>query len=286
MYNCVIIQNKENDTYLKFLFTKKEFQFIKNYFFWEIGPEGFIINSEDHFTGKQLKEFVKLFPYISEDYSIDDNYISFHSGIYFFQIKEYLNEKFYPFEKGACNCIYAQLTPINGRPRFTFGDSYIVEWFHEFGLYKKKSILDTSKTFFIHPFTRNYTFDKKEDYIPFIEKVKKEKEKMENLKHDKNQFIRVINVYDKLTQELKYRIINEEFLSSGLDTVIKPFENDDVIFMRSYRIDEEIAAYIIRMFEKVPDFNFERNEYYLETLAAKDFIYDYKDFADSIDIND
>lgn len=284
-YNSIIIFNKENDSWLKFLLTKEEFERIKNIFYWRNGPEGFIIPLEDYFTEIQLILFRNNFIHISEDFILEDYFISFYNGIYFFTPKEYLKDRFQPIKRGACRVEYEQLLPTNGRPRFEYADNFIIEWYHEYGLYKKYKEGKEAFGWFVHPLNIKHLFKNEDEYNVFIKKREEDMRKIKELKINQHDFfIRVINVYDKDTKELKYRIINDEFNRSALDSIIKPFEGDELLFFRSYKVTSEIAQYIQEMYSNPIDFQFEKNDYYLETLSAKNFIYSYDDFIKDLEI--
>ncbi|WP_129583003.1 DUF7683 domain-containing protein [Flavobacterium cyanobacteriorum] len=95
-------------------------------------------------------------------------------------------------------------------------------------------------------------------------------------------FLRVINVYDINSKELKYRIIDTEFSESGIENLLTPYKNDEDLFLRSYEITLEIAAYIQKMYINKIDFDFSKNLYFLETVAPKDFLYSYKEFLNNL----
>jgi hypothetical protein len=277
--------SKTDDSCVQFLLTKKEFEKIKHSFQWTIGPEDFVINSEDYFTGKQLKVFEELFQEICNDFNIKKYTVSFYSGIYYFDIKKQIDQKFYPIEKGPVRCYHDQTVPEKGRPRFEYGEDYILEWYHEYGLYKKQHKIYKDEAWFVHPITDIFMFYNEADYENFIKKFQKNMYVAKRIKSDDQLFIRVINVYDKITKELKYRVINTEFIASGLDNFIEPFEGDELLFFRSYLVTEEIADYIIKMFSNGKiDFDFKKNEYFLETLSAEDFIYSYNDFVKDLEL--
>ncbi len=285
MENSIVLFSKTDNSSIQFLLSKNEFEKIKHSFQWIIGPEDFIINSEDYFTGKQLKVFEELFQDICNDFNIRKYYISFHSGIYFFSIKKLIDQKFYPIEKGPVRCYHDQIVPKKGRPTFEYDDNYNLEWFHEYGLYKKQHKLNKNQAWFIHPITDIFMFHKEKDYKEFLTKFKKNMYVAKKIKNDDQLFIRVITAYDKLTKKLKYRIVNTEFISSGLDNFIEPFEGDELLFFRSYLVTAEIAEYILKMFNNgTIDFDFKKNDYFLETLSADDFVYSYNDFIKNLDL--
>ena len=274
-----MLYSKTDDSSIQFILTRNEFEKIKHSFQWKIGPEDFVVNAEDYFSNNQLNQFEELFPEICNDFNIREYTISFSSGIYYFSIKKQINQKFYPIFKGPVRSSHNQIIPERGRARYEYGEDYILEWYHEYGLYKKQHKIYKDETSFVHPITNNFMLYNEADYDTFIKKFEENMYIAKRIKADDQLFIRVINVYDKITKDLKYRVINSEFITSGLDSFLEPFEGDELLFFRSYLVTAEIADYIVKMFNNGKiDFDFKKNEYFLETLSADDFVYSYNDF--------
>lgn len=283
MYNSFIFFCKKTDKSIKFLLSKEEFNEIKKLFFWSHDSDNFIFPEHDYFTDLEILKFKSLFKSICEDFFMEDYYVSFNQGIYFTSTNKIFHDKFYPLTSGICEYNYQQIVPLNGRPTFEYDDKYILEWFFEFGIYLKYDKTKCLKKWFVHPKTNFFLFKDLVDFEKFIKKNKSEMEKAKLKSESSNLFIRVINVYDSKTKNLKYRIINEEFYTSGLDSFIKPFPGDEVYFLRSYKVTLKIANYIHDMFNNnLIDFDFERNEYYLEVLSADHFLCSYKEFSEGL----
>jgi hypothetical protein len=287
MYNSFIFFCKETDKSIKFILRKDEFNEIKNNFNWIENVEKIIIPKEDYLTDIQLLKFKSLFKSISDDFKIEHYFISFNQGIYFTTPKKIFHDKFYPFEKNSsCLDIYQQIIPLNGRPSFTLGNQYVLEWFYEYGIFLKRDIKHENKQWFIHPITNFYLFSEITQLDEFKLKLKSDMEKALLKSEDSDLFIRVINVYDSKTKKLKYRIVNEEFYTSGLDSIIKPFPGDEVYFFRSYKVTTQVASYIDEMFvNNLIDFDFNKNEYYLEVLSAENFLCSYKELSEGLKIS-
>lgn len=281
MYNSLIFFSRTSDKSIQFLLSKHEFDAFKNEFSWCIGPEGYIINSEDVLSEQMLDLIINL-PEICDDYDVSQYDISYYSGIFFFSVKDYV-ANFRPIEPGVCNANQEQIVPYKGRPTFMVDEDFRLEWFHEYGIFKK-TILKTSKSYYIHPVTNNFLFKDLGDYKFFIDKHRKYMEELKKEHWDERLFIRVINVYGKESSKLKYRIINDEFLSSGLNYELDMFK-DDILYLRSYKINEELADFILDMTSLSIEFDFTKNEYYLETLAADNFIYSYNEFIKDLSID-
>lgn len=287
MYNSIVFFNKNSfESNIQILLSKYEFDNIKNDFFWCTGSESFIVNSEDSLSGIQLSIFKKIFPSLVNDIGFENFDIQFCSSICFFTLKEELNKRFYPFKKGPIPISYDLICPKNGRPMIlnNLGTHYL-EWYSEFGLYRSIDLNNESKSFFIHPITKKFMFKNEKEFEAFRFEFDKDKWIPKILIENDQLFIRVINVYDKKDKTLIYRIINSEFFMSGLDSIITPYEGDELLYFRSYKITSEISEYIRENFNEVKfDFYFDKYEYYLEVLKADDFVYSYNEFVKDLNI--
>lgn len=287
MYNSIAFFNKNSfESNIQILLSKYEFDNIKNEFFWCIGPENFIINSEDSLSGEQLIAFEKIFSNLINDVNLKNYDIQFSRYIYFFTLKEELNKRFYPFKKGPIPISYDLICPNNGRPMILNNlETHYLEWYSEFGLFKSIDMNNENKNFFIHPITKKFMFKDEKEFEAFRFEFDKDKLIPKVLIENDQLFVRVINVYDKKDKTLIYRIINSEFFMSGLDSIIIPYEGDELLYFRSYRITNEISNYIGENFNEVKiDFNFDKYEYYLEVLKADDFVYSYNEFVKDLNV--
>lgn len=98
------------------------------------------------------------------------------------------------------------------------------------------------------------------------------------------KYVRVISVYDKKTKELKCRILNEEFnYNSFAFYHLKPFKNDEGIFFRSYKISKSLAKKYAKWSYLDIDYDFEKNNYYFETLEASRFYYSQDELFENLD---
>lgn len=287
MYNSIVFFNKDSfESKIQILLSKHEFDIIKNDFFWCYNFEKFVVNCEDSLNATQLKLFKKIFPYLVSDISFEDYEIQFCSSIYLFTLKEELNLRFYPFKKGPIPISYDLICPNNGRPMIlnNLGTCYL-EWYSEFGLFKSISINNKKNGFFIHPLTKKFMFKDEKEFETFRFEFDKDKWIPKTLIENDQLFIRVINVYDKKDKILIYRIINSEFFMSGLDSIVTPYEGDELLYFRSYKITDEISEYIGENFNELKIvFNFDKYEYYLEVLKADDFVYSYNEFIKDLKV--
>jgi len=285
MENSIILVKKETNLWTQILFTKQEFDLLKNNFYWHRGSDDIITNYEDTITGAQLKIFKKVFTFISEDFNLDQYDISFYPVQRFFTVEKFLEDWLLPLKKGPSRCTYDQIIPIRNKPTFSYGDSTILEWYHEYGAFKKIRLTDNTE-WFVHPNTLYFLFNDDNGYRTYLIKRDIKRKKLEHIMGNFNNqfFIRLINVYDKFSKELKYRIVNDEFMESGLNEFIIPIAGDDILLFNSYLVTYEMAEFINERYDNKIDFNFNDNVYYLETLSANDFIYSYEDFVKDLDI--
>lgn len=287
MYNSIIFFKKKTfESRIQILLSKFEFDKIKNTFFWHIGYDNQIINYEDTLGEAQISILEDIFPNLKNDVRFEEYEVQFSSAIYFFTLKKELNNRFYPFAKGPMPFNYNLICPNNGRPTI-FNDvkTHYLEWYSEFGLFKKIAINNKSKNFFIHPITKKFMFNDEREFEKFKFEFDKDKWMPKKIIDNDQLFIRVINVYAINDKLLNYRIINSEFFLSGLDSIIEPYKGDELLYFRSYRVNEDISKFIIENFNDIKiDFNFDKYEYYLEVLKADDFIYSYNEFIRKLNL--
>ena len=65
---------------------------------------------------------------------------------------------------------------------------------------------------------------------------------------------------------------------------LEPYPGDEDLYFRSYEVNEKIAEYINASYYNPIAFNFNNNRYFLETLAAENFIYSYEEFIKDLEL--
>ncbi|HEX8561782.1 MAG TPA: hypothetical protein VF676_02270 [Flavobacterium sp.] len=283
MAYTLIIHNPTLESYIKILFNKDELDSIKNHFYWVPGPEGFVVNIEDHFTDGQLQILRDVCPSVYEDFYKKNEKFYFSDAAYFFSIQDCLELRSLEIRPGAVKSdLYNAVVPVDGRPAFNLRETYKLCWYHEYGLFKLIDDLN-SRSWFVDPKRHNFVAKNEEDIPQTLNRLNEEMKLLKRKDYDQNKkFIRVINVYSKETEDLKYRIINEESESSGLCYNVEPYPGDEAIFLRSYKVTQEMASYIADMYFAPIEFDFNQNLYYLETLDADDFTYSYSDLIKNL----
>lgn len=279
MNSLIFFKENTFEPIAQIIWTLEEFDNIKSNFNWCIGPDGFVVNSEDTLSKDQRQIIFDIFPGVRDNLSIKEFDVVFSDTMHFFSLKKEWNERFFPFKEGPPRIYGEQCTPKNNRALICDSDSqYFLEWFHEFGLFKKTKKSNEKITYFIHPITKFFMFRNEEEFERYKFEFNKDRWMPKELIKDNQLFIRVINVYEINKKALMFRVVNEEFFSSGLHTMILPYENDIDLFFRSYKVTSDIAEYIEEYCDSIHlDFNFNKYEYYLEVLSADDFIYSFND---------
>lgn len=197
-----------------------------------------------------------------------------------FFVKDFISNKTILPQKGVAFNLFSQLIPIENRPTFESRYGKCV-WLQEFGLFQ---ILEGKKGYY-NPLSKCLCFKNYGDYNKYLEEIiclKTIEKKVKNME-DKT-FVRVISVYDKTTKELKYRILNEEFnYNSFAFYNLKPFEGDEGIFFRSYKITKSLAKKYADWSYLIIDYDFINNEYYFETLEASKFFYSQNELLEDLE---
>lgn len=282
MYNSIILFKKHEFHGIRLLFTKAEFNKMKNKFSWKIGPEGFVVQQKDYLNKKDLTTLKnEILTDFFEDFNIKDYQVQFSQGVYFFDRKEVYASYFAPIHKGACPYMYGDQIAPKTRPRQIHHNNSL-EWYQEYGLFKSKN-LKTNEICFTHPKTGYPLFKKENDYLNYLTKRESEMRTAKRKLKDLDSYIRLINVYSKEDKRLLYRIVFREFYTLGIMNMIEPYKGDDVYFFRSYKINKRIASYIYNNSDNLLiNFNFDKYEYFMEVMRAEEFVYTYEEFVDGL----
>lgn len=235
---------------------------------WIISEDDCIYTKNDILSKQEVSEIIKINSNLGflKDYKVEID----EGNIQGFLLKDFIkNKKILP-QKGVAYDLSHQLTPVNNRPTFQSRHGKCV-WIQEFGLFQ---ILDGNKGYY-NPLNKCLCFKNYEDYEKYIKEIEclKTVIKKVNNMEDKT-FVRIISVYDTKTKELKYRILNEEFnYNSFAFYNLNPFEGDEGIYFRSYKITKSLAKKYADWSNLIINYDFENNDYYFETLEASKFLY-------------
>ncbi len=282
MYNSLLFFVKNAfETELEVIFTKSEFKKIQNKFSWEIGPEDFYVPTSDSLEKKDIGTLQLLQPDLF-------NAINFSKYDIQFSVFHYYTNGNREFEFTLAQKMPKPIPfgenlqiPRAGRPRWVDPRTRInYDWYSDEGVFKKS---DTSSSNDVVDYLSNF------DHITSIKSElfkANEEQIIENSSLQSEfseKYVRLINVYNKKTKALKFKVVNSDFFSSRLNELIKPFNWDDPYFFGSYKINEKIAAHICQTCKTINlNFNFTNYEYYLEACSAKDFIYPYDEFVQNV----
>lgn len=263
--------NKRHSKY-KVIFIRSEIGNLISNIKWERDVDYTFVTKNDRLSKTEIKNILKSNPNL--DFLNTDSFFEIENAICRnFSVHEYLKQKSLYLGNKTSQIMGEQIVPVNNSPTFSFGLNKYV-WRSELGLFE---ILDEENecTGFYNSLTRSLVFKELHQYDKYIEEINFFKSKLENYmeKEDKERYVRVITVYDKVTKELKYRILNEEFnYNSFAHMNMQPFENDE-LFFKSYLITEKLAKEYSGWAYIDVDFDFTKNEYYFETLNAETFTY-------------
>lgn len=261
----------------KLLLEKSQIQKLINSIQWIIPEDDCIYTKNDTLSKREINKVIKINPdfYFLKDYNIEVD----EGNVTGFLLKDFITNKTTLPEKGAAFNLFSQIIPIKGKPAFEFLGSKCV-WIQELGLFQ---ILE-GNTGYYNPLNKCLCFKEYEDYNKYLDEInclKSIEERINNMEDKK--YVRIISVYNKQTGELKYRILNEEFnYNSFAFYNLKPFENDEGIFFRSYKITKSLAKKYADWSRLIIEYDFENNEYYFETLEASNFFYSQKEFLEDI----
>lgn len=223
----------------------------------------------DRLSKSEIKNIIKSNP--NFDFLIDNDCIEIDTTICRdFSVKEYLKNKTIEPKKGVSPVFGSQTIPTNNSPTFLIGSERLV-WKSEIGLFEKT--INNYLLGFYNNLNKSLVFKELKQYDRYLEEIIILESLKEKYMAKEERFVRVITVYDKSTKELKYRILNEEFnYNSFAHFNITPIENDE-LFFRSYLITEKISKQYLDWAYIDVDFDFDKNEYYFETLSAETFTY-------------
>lgn len=261
----------------KLIFEKPQIQELLGKIKWVMSKDDYIYTKNDKLSKQELNGIIKINPNLDflKDYIIEVD----EGNVQGFFVKDFLANKTVLPRKGVASELSKQLTPINNRPTFQYLDGKCV-WIQEFGLFQ---ILDGNKGYY-NSLNKCLCFKEYKDYNRYFNEIDclKTLEKKINNMEDKT-FVRIISVYDKKMKELKYRILNEEFnYNSFAFYNLKPFENDEGVFFRSYKITKRLAKKYADWSNLIIDYDFEKNDYYFETLDASKFYYSQKELLENL----
>ncbi len=293
MYNKLLFYNDENLKSIELIFTKREFDTLKNNLEWIFDSDSSVIKPKnDSLDQISFSYLLKIFPSIEEIGFENFNYVSFDDSclnpftLYAEFWKHNVGLEIGPIT--SADGIF--LTPKEGRQRierkFSVSKNKLLEyslWYDEYGLY---GIFKTDINLFsgfYHPINGLFMMKNESEFSSLQKKIEKFKNiKMKKYSNDKRLFLRVISVYDLSTSELKYRILNNNFSIFPLINYITPYKGDELL-IKSYEIDSVISEdYLIYTNEGI-DFDFAKNRYFFETIIADEFIYNYNDLINGLE---
>ena len=274
------INRKTDEGYLncfRLILENSQIKEIVNCIKWVLTEDGYIYAKNNLLSTLEIKSIIKKNPNLDflENYKIEID----EGNVQGFFVKDYIANKIVLPQKGVSCELAQQLIPINNRPTFEYLGRKCM-WFQEFGLFQ---ILDGNKGYY-NPLNKCLCFKKHEDYNKYLAEIDYLKKKKEIvLKMENKKFVRIISVYDKKIKELKYRILNEEFnYNSFAFHNLKPFEGDEGIYFRSYKITKRLAKKYADWTYLMIDYDFENNDYYFETLDANKFYYSQKELLENL----
>ncbi len=274
------VNKKTEDGYFscfKLLLEKSHIQRLVNSIQWIIPEDDYIYTKNDTLSKQEVNKIIKINPNLDflKNYKIEVD----EANIEGFILKDFIENKTILPQKGVGYELAQQLTPINNRPTFEYLGNKCI-WIQELGLFQ---ILEGNKGYY-NPLNKCLCFKRYEDYNKYLNEINclKNIEKKTKNMEDKS-YVRIISVYDKKTKELKYRILNEEFnYNSFAFYNLKPFEGDEGIYFRSYKITKSLAKKYADWSYLLIDYDFEKNNYYFETLEASKFFYSQKELLKEI----
>lgn len=273
------ISNKTISKY-KIVLTKNEIERIIPNIKWVKSDDYLFDTANDRLSKNEIKHILKSNPMY--DFLINNDCIEIENAICRdFTISEFLKRKSLFIKNMTAQIMGNQIAPIDNSPTFSFGNSIYV-WRSEMSLYEV--ITNGHSIGFFNSLTRSLVFKTIDQYNKYLEEINFLKLKLQNFmeKDDKERYVRVITVYDKKTKELKYRILNEEFNYNSFAYInMQPFESDE-LFLKSYLITEKLAKEYSEWSYVDVDFDFNKNEYYFETLNAETFFYSVSDLFKQI----
>lgn len=269
MYNVLDLASKKNRLVMRILLSIEEMTQLFSHIVWTeydeiLSPKNDILLAEEysHLDIDVLKE----------------NYITCLSTQYageFFTIDETIDYLICPLNNPFPPIFGEQVMPIDSRP--TFENYYTYIWREDMMVFEVRR--KNKKLFFIHPNSYRVLFIDENQYIEYLNYYESMKTYFESITPDKQRLVRVINVYDKKSNKLKYRILNPEFEKNSIGQIyLNPIEGDEYLFLRSYEITKPLAKKIKYIYNF--DFDFEKNRYFFETLNAEDFTMSYEELKD------
>ncbi len=276
------INKKTNEGYFscfQLILERSQIQEFLEVIKWVIPEDDYIYTKNDTLSKQEVNKIIKINPNLD---FFKNHKIEIEEGnVQGFFVKDFISNKTILPQKGVAYELSQQLMPINNRPTFEYlGNRFV--WLQEFGLFQ---ILDGNKGYY-NPLSKSLCFKNYEDYKKYLDEIDclKNIEKMiNNMDVEDKKYVRIISVYDKKTKELKYRILNEEFnYNSFAFYNIKPFEGDEGIYFRSYKITKSLAKKYANWSYIMIDYDFEKNDYYFETLEASKFFYSQKELLEDL----
>ena len=268
------LSNKRNLKY-KIVFNNSEISSLIPNIEWVKDNDYNFVTKNDQLSKTEIKNILKSNPKL--DFLNLNDFVEVSNVICrSFTIFEFFKRKSLFLGNKTVQIMGEQVTPIDNCPTFSFGSNKYV-WRSELGLFE--IMTDNHSVGFYNSSSRSLVFKTINQYDKYLEEINFFKSKLENYmeKEDKERYVRVITVYDKTTKELKYRILNEEFNYNSFAYInMNPNENDE-LFFKSYLITEKIAKEYLDWAYVDIDFDFNKNEYYFETLNAETFSYSLAD---------
>jgi hypothetical protein len=267
-----------NHSYSKFSVVLKESEVRKivRSIDWITDEHGFYVSKNSSLSRLEIKKIVEVLPnfdFLKEHFKIEIDLAVCES----FSVLEYIQAKTRLAPKTASPLFSEQRAPIDHCPTFQYGEEFYL-WKFDMGLFEVKTKNGRILGFY-NPFVNHLVFKTLDQYDSYLNEINILKEKLSFAMNTENndRYVRLINVYDKTTKELKYRILNQEFnYNSFAHFNLKPIENDP-FFFGSYLITESLAEEYLEYTSLDIDFDFAKNEYYFETLNASNFVYATKD---------
>lgn len=267
MYNVLDLTSKENNRLvMRVLLSTEEMTELFPHIVWT-EYEG-IIDSENDILSPQEYQHLNI-DVLKENYSVC---LATQYAGEFFTIGELTSFLAWPLNEPFSPRFGEQVIPIDNRP--TFENYYTYIWREDMWVFEVRR--KNKKLYFIHPKTYRVLFVNENQYQEYLNYYEAMRTNFENITPDNQRLVRVITVYDKKSNELKYRILNSEFDMNSIGQLyLDPIAGDEYLFLRSYEITKPLAKKIKSIYNF--DFDFEKNRYFFETLNANDFTMSYEE---------
>lgn len=279
----VLYVYQNNYEKFKILFNKNEIQKVFKSINWSYDLEIGYYSKNDFLATDEINALKENFPlnvFANKEY-----YYSIDLGCPLgFNLNEYIELKSKSYNSILAKKIGDQILPIENSPTFKFNNKLLI-WKSNLKLYK--ILIDGVHSGYFCPEKKTVVFNNINKYSKYLKELNFFKRKKSNMEKEfgAERLIRFISVYNKSNNELKYRILNEEFnYNSFAYFNLKSFDNDPY-FLKSYEIDKELSEVYLNCSDLDIDYDFANNRYFFETLNANQFIHGIDEFVNPFSNN-